>query len=153
MSHTVDPIVDMRISNTEVELILDRIDAAVADADDADDADDAERLRGQKARRSPRHSLRGLGIIVTIEENGEAVASLQVRVRNISQHGVAFITNRPMVPGTLLWVLMPIGPNKGMQEKEAIVRRWRHVQGMIYEIGVEFGSFDRFGKDKNGDLE
>ena len=144
MSHTVDPIMDMRISNTDVELILDHIDAAVADA---------ERLEGQTARRSPRHSLRGLGIIVTIEENGEAIASLRVRARNISQHGVAFITNRPMVPGTLVWVLMPIGPNKGMQEKEAIVRRWRHVQGMIYEIGVEFGSFDRFSKDKDGDSE
>ena len=60
------------------------------------------------------------------------------RLRNVSQHGVAFIVCGPMPPGSLVDLEGPMGPNLQYVEKRGVVRRCRRVEGMIYEIGVEF---------------
>jgi hypothetical protein len=93
-------------------------------------------------RRSVRLPLRGLAVLVTpLTSTGEHNTHC-VWTRNISQHGLAFLDKNMMAVGSLLRIQLPIDDSEGNPiDKEAIVRRCRHVAGMIHEIGVEFCAF------------
>lgn len=118
----------IRLSDQEAAAILDRLDAEQLDDEN-----------GQ--RRSSRHPLRGMEMVVAVAQQGQPAVSHQVKTRNVSQHGLAFITTAAMLPGTMITVHFPTGKGGEPVRKEAIVRRSRLVQGVVYEIGAEFCSF------------
>jgi hypothetical protein len=79
-------------------------------------------------------------LVATVPPPSFPATTYYVRLRNISRHGVAFLCRTVMRPGTPLIIHLPIGPESSMVERRATVRRCRHVEGMIHEIGAEFGA-------------
>ncbi len=117
----------LRISAKEADRILRRLDAQ-------------EKKTEVSARRSARCRLRGELLVATVPPSSFPATTYYVRLRNVSRHGVAFLSRTAMTPGTLLTIHLPIGPESSIVKKRATVRRCRHVEGMIHEIGAEFGS-------------
>ena len=125
MSEPNRSIYDLELSDEEVTAILDRLDA--------------EELRVKTSgRRSLRRFLRGTALVVRMSLPGFTMADFRVRLRNISQHGVGFLSRYALEPGTRLTLQLPIGPDLSMVEKPAVVVRSRPVEGPIHEVGVEF---------------
>ena len=89
-------------------------------------------------RRSTRHRLRGAAVVVKVQKHSIWPTVYRIRLRNVSRHGVAFLSRAPMMPGDFLRIELPIGPRSNMVEKHAIVRRCRYVEDMIHEVGAEF---------------
>jgi hypothetical protein len=118
---------NLRISKEEATRILDRLDAQ-------------EKKTEVSARRSARCRLRGELLVATVPPSSFPATTYYVRLRNVSRHGVAFLSRTAMTPGTLLTIHLPIGPESTIVERRATVRRCRHIEGMIHEIGAEFGS-------------
>ena len=118
---------NLRISEKEADRLLRRLDAAEKETDNS-------------ARRSARCRLRGELLVATVPPSSFPATTYYVRLRNISRHGVAFLSRTAMTPGTLLTINLPIGPESSIVKKRATVRRCRHIEGMIHEIGAEFGS-------------
>lgn len=118
----------IRLSDKEAAAILNRLDAEGTDD-------------WQDQRRSPRHPLRGMGLVVTIIQEGRPSISHGVKMRNVSQHGFGFISTAAMLPGTMITVHLPTGKGGEATRKQATVRRCGLVQGVVYEIGAEFCSF------------
>lgn len=102
-------------------------------------------------RRTQRHALNGLALLVTIDQPSRPASTHRVRARNLSQNGVAFLCKTPILPETRLRIQLPIGPNGSIVEKPVIVRRCQHVRGMAHEIGAEFGHFVEKKKPKKVD--
>jgi len=118
----------IRLTDQETMAILDRLDAEQADNEN-------------HQRRSQRHPLRGMEIIVRVAQRGQPPVSHLVKTRNVSQHGVGFLSTAAMLPGTMIIVRLPTQKGKTPVQKEAIVRRSQLVEGMVYAIGAEFCSF------------
>lgn len=135
MGHNPE-IFKIRLSDKKAAAILDRLNAEQVDD-------------GNDQRRSQRHPLRGVGMVVSVAQQGQPAVSHEVKLSNISQHGLAFITTAAMLPGTMVTVHLPTGKRGESAPKEAIVRRCRLVQGMIYGIGVEFCSFAKTLADQD----
>ena len=119
------PIVDLDISDDEVTRILDELDEAEVPMTDSE-------------RRSERHYLRGTALLVKLSQPGFTTADFRVRLRNISRHGVAFLSRYDLAQGTRLYAELPIGDHLSPTEKAAVVRRSRQVEENVYEIGAEF---------------
>lgn len=120
------PLLPIRISDHELEKILDALDSHVIDRD-------------ENRRRSPRFSIRKLSLTVIIAQQGMPPTRHIVRARNLSAHGLGFLSTAVMLPGTQLRVVLPSGPGGQTIEKPAIVRRCTHIRGRTHEIGAEFG--------------
>ena len=117
---------DIGISDEEVTRLLDQIEPD-------------ERVKQVELRRSQRTYLRGTTLFVVVLKGAQPPGVLyRARLRNVSFHGVSFLTCGPMVPGTRLRMEMPVGRDLNTVEKHAIVRRCRHIERMIYEVGAEF---------------
>jgi hypothetical protein len=126
MTVTAPEVQDIGISDEEVTRILDQIEPD-------------ERVRQVEQRRSQRSYLRGTVVFVVVLKGLHPPAVLyRARLRNVSFHGVSFLTCGPMAPGTRLRMELPVGADLDTVEKHAIVRRCRHIERMIYEIGAEF---------------
>jgi hypothetical protein len=119
------PVVDLELSDEEVTRILDALD-------------ESELPIGDSERRSERRYLRGTALLVRLTRPGFTTADFRVRLRNISQHGVAFLSRYDWAPGTRLFVELPIGEQLAPTEKAAVVKRNREVADKVYEIGAEF---------------
>ena len=118
-------IYDLELSDEEVTAILDKLDA------------EETQVRVSE-RRSLRRFLRGTALVVRMSLPGFTMADFRVRLRNISQHGLAFLSRYTLEPGTRLTLQLPIGSDLSMVEKPAVVVRSRLVEGLIHEVGVEF---------------
>ena len=127
MSTTSRPVHDVGLSDEQVTLILDKLDAMEA------------RVK-KSERRSDRRYLRGTAMLVNLSRPGYTMADFRVRLRNISRHGVAFLSGNAMQPGTRLRIQLPIGPDLSIVEQEAVVTRCRQVESQVHEIGAEFPS-------------
>ncbi len=119
--------VDLGISDEQAKRILDKLDEKEANVHES-------------KRRSPRQHLRGLAVIVIASQSNTAEVAHRVRLRDISQHGAAFLSRAAMRVGISLRIQLPVGPDGSIVEKRAVVRRCRYVEDMIHEIGAEFGS-------------
>lgn len=115
------------ISDEDVTRILDRLDAM-------------ECRTNISERRSDRRYLRGTAIITNMSLPGFTMADYRVRLRNVSQHGVCFLTRHSWEAGTRFEIQLPIGSNLDIVDHKAVVVRCRHVEGPICEIGAEFTS-------------
>ncbi len=127
MNSVDENIHDIRLSAEEATTILDTLDGQANE-------------QAEGVRRSKRHPLRGMAMVVTLDDPSRPASSYRVRMRNVSQHGVGFLSSRPMLEGTPLRVHLPLGGSGKTAIKTAVVRRCRYVQGMIYEVGAEFGA-------------
>jgi PilZ domain len=136
MGKTETEVFGFRLPDAEVGRLLNHLDDGESDVDDS-------------KRRSARHALRGKAMVVFLSESGNADIGYSVRMRNISQHGLAFLTHRNMLPGTLIRIQLPMGTDRAVVQKRAVVRRCRHVQAMVFEIGAEFGA-DKPGSTQPG---
>ena len=125
MSEPTRPIHDLGLSDAEVTELLDNLDAGEIDTRESE-------------RRSLRRYLRGTALIVRMSRPGFTAADFRVRLRNISQHGVAFLSRHAWEPGTQICLELPIGPDLAIVEQQAVVVRSRHIEGEIHEIGAEF---------------
>lgn len=117
---------DIKLTDAAAAALLDKLEAkeAVADKD---------------RRRSTRREVHGAVFPITVWQDDDPVGVFRVRMRNVSQHGVGFLSRVAMAPGAVVTVHLPIGPNGTTIDKGAVVRRCSHVEGMIYDIGAEFG--------------
>ena len=113
------------MTDAEVTMVLDLLDAG-------------ERGVRVTERRSTRQCLRGTAVIAVVVESGIPATAYRVRLRNISTHGVAFISPTDLTLGTRLRLELPTGPNLSIVKADATVTRCRYVQGTIHEIGAEF---------------
>jgi hypothetical protein len=119
------PVIDLELSDEEVTQLLDALDEAELPIADSD-------------RRSERRYLRGTALLVKLTRPGFTTADFRVRLRNVSNHGVAFLSRYDWTPGTRLFVELPIGDHLAATEKASIVRRSREVAEDVFEIGAEF---------------
>ena len=130
MSSQAQPICDIRLSPDEIGFILD-------------DLDRSENEVADSKRRSQRFGLRGMSVIVTVKAGDEHTMiperMIRVRLRNVSQHGFAFLSGIMLPCGANLTLNLPIGNGGRAVEKRAVVRRCRHVNCMVHEVGAEFG--------------
>ncbi len=130
MSNQAQPICDIRLSPEEIGFILDELDRSENEVADS-------------KRRSQRFRLRGMSVIVTVQADDEHTRIpervIRVRLRNVSQHGFAFLSGIMLPCGANLMLNLPIGNGGRTVEKRAVVRRCRHVKGMVHEVGAEFG--------------
>lgn len=97
--------------------------------------DDAAR----HGRRSSRHPCRGEMMPVVVLQPGKIVSPFVVLMRNVSAGGLSFIHGGYLHTGTACRVLLA----KLEGEKVVLtgkVRRCRHIQGNLHEIGLEFES-------------
>ena len=117
---------DIKLTDAAATALLDRLEAK-------------EAVAGIDRRRSTRRELHGVVLPITVWQDNEPVGVFRVRMRNVSQHGVGFLSRAAMTPGAVVTLHLPIGPNAKTIDKRAVVRRCSHVQGMIYDIGAEFG--------------
>ena len=127
MATSCRTVQDIDLSDEEVTRILDRLDAM-------------ERRTKSSERRSPRRYLRGTAMITNMSLPGYTTADYRVRLRNVSEHGVVFLSRHAWDAGTRFDIELPIGPDLSVVEKRAAVVRCRHVEGPICEIGAEFVS-------------
>lgn len=118
---------DIGISDEDVTRILDRLDAAEIRVKDSE-------------RRSVRRYMRGTAIVAAVLRPGASPELYRVRMRNISEHGVAVLSPVAFEPGTRIFIELPVGPALSIVKKPAVVRRCRSVEGTIHEIGAEFGT-------------
>ncbi len=116
---------DIGLPDKDATRVLDALDAAECDPQ----AD---------KRRSTRDYLRGTAVFVTLQASRPPAVAFRVRFRNVSKHGVAFLSCGPMVVGTRLRMELPAGNDLDTVERHAVGRRCRHVEQMIHEIGAEF---------------
>jgi hypothetical protein len=116
---------DIGLADSEVTRILDELDAS-------------ERNARDDRRRSSRDYLRGTAVFVTLEASRPPTVAFQVRLRNISCTGVAFLSCGPITVGTRLRMELPTGEELETAERHAVVRRCRRVEKLIYEVGAEF---------------
>ncbi|MCZ6698713.1 MAG: PilZ domain-containing protein [Planctomycetota bacterium] len=130
MSSQAQPICDLRLSPDEIGFILDELDRNENEVADS-------------KRRSERFRLRGMSVIVTVKSPDENTMIpervIRVRLRNVSQHGFEFLSGIMLPRGANLMLKLPIGDGGGTVEKWAVVRRCRHINGMVHEVGAEFG--------------
>lgn len=90
-------------------------------------------------RRSSRHPCRGEMIPVVVLQPGKIVSPFMVLMRNVSAGGLSFIHGGYLHAGTACRVLLA----KLEGEKVVLtgkVRRCRHIQGNLHEVGLEFES-------------
>lgn len=127
MATSCRAVQDIGISDEDVTRILDRLDAM-------------ECRTKISERRSDRRYLRGTAIITNMSLPGFTMADYRVRLRNVSQHGVVFLTRHSWEAGTRFEIQLPIGPNLDIVDTKAVVVRCRHVEGPICELGAEFTS-------------
>jgi hypothetical protein len=127
MSTSDLPVQDIGISDEDVTRILDRLD-------------DAEATVKKSKRRSSRLHVRGTAVATVALHPDSPPVHYRVRLRNISDYGVAVLSPVAMAPGTELEIQLPIGPSLSVVERRAVVRRCRHVEGKIHEIGAEYAS-------------
>lgn len=117
---------DIKLTDAVAALLLNRLEASEGDSQ-------------KSKRRSNRLDLRGVLLPITVLQDHEPVGVFRVRMRNVSQHGVGFLSRAAMTPGAVVTLHLPIGPNSRTVDKRAVIRRCSHVEGMIYDIGAEFG--------------
>ena len=127
MSTSGPPVQEIGISDEDVTRILDQLD-------------DAEGTVKRSERRSSRRYLRGTAMVTIVLHPDSPPVGYRARIRNISHHGVAILSPAAMALGTQLALQLPIGRELSIVEKPAVVRRCRHVEGTIHEIGVEYSS-------------
>ena len=127
MSTSLRIVQDIGISDEDVTRILDRLDAVECETQ-------------KSKRRSDRRYLRGTAVIANMSLPGYTTADYRVRLRNVSNHGVVFLTRHSWDPGTRFEIQLPIGPELEAVESKAVVVRCRHVEGPVCEIGAEFAS-------------
>lgn len=124
------PICDIRLTPQAIEAILEELDGL-------------EREVPESKRRSERFPLRGIAVnmeLTCVDHLGLAPGRvIRVRLRNVSQHGLAFLSGVMVPLGANLTLRLPIGQKGEMVEKRAVVVRCRHVKGMVHEVGAEFG--------------
>ncbi|MFQ5429705.1 MAG: PilZ domain-containing protein [Phycisphaerae bacterium] len=136
MQGAPDTIQKFRLSDEETLAILELLDAGQVDPADS-------------KRRSERHTLRGMTILIVIVKPGCSEIPYEVKTRNVSKHGIAFLSTSAMVPGTLIRVHLPAPESAESVTKEAVIRHCRPVQGKAYEMGAEFGAFERFAAERD----
>jgi len=124
MSNHPCPIQDIGLSDQQVTELLDRLDAEEIEMPPIE-------------RRSTRRYLRGAAMVVSASAAEEA-PSLRVRLRNVSRHGVAFLSSNGWEVGTRLRLELPIGSELASVEMLGVVVHRRHLEGPIFEIGAEF---------------
>lgn len=117
---------DIKLTDAAAAALLDKLEVK-------------ETLTDKDRRRSTRRELHGALLPITVWQDDEPVGVFRVRMRNVSQHGVGFLSRAAMTPGAVVTLHLPIGPNTTTIDKRAVVRRCSHVEGMIYDIGAEFG--------------
>jgi len=115
---------DIGLTDQEVTQILDELDAREASP-------------ANERRRATRDFLRGTAVFVTLNASRPPSVAFQVRLRNVSRDGVAFISCGPLVVGTRIRMELPTGDALDTVPRHAVVRRCRLVKQMIYEVGVE----------------
>jgi len=89
MSASDRPVQDIRISDEDVNRMLDRLD-------------DAEIRVRKSERRSVRRYLRGTAIVATVLRPDASADVYRGRIRNISDHGVAILSPVALAPDTQL---------------------------------------------------
>ncbi len=114
----------IRLSDEEINIIMDNLDALQRDA-------------AGNQRRSERHRLRGRATVV-VYETPNTTQKLIVRLRNVSIHGIGFLSATPMIPDTEFQIWLPTGAGGRMVDKVATVRRCNVAPKMLHEIGAEF---------------
>jgi len=115
---------DLNIADSEVERILDTLDAECGSA-------------ANENRAAPRHPLRGRAVCVILV-HPHATEAMRVRLRNLSTTGVAFLSANQLLPGTRIQLLMPHAVAAGVGDQIAVVRHVRVVQAGVFEIGASF---------------
>jgi hypothetical protein len=125
MSEPTRSIQNIDLSDAEVTKVLDALDAS--------------EVQGRVCeRRSPRRPIRGTALIVGSSRPGFTMADYRVRLRNISRHGVAFLSQHEWAKGAKICLELPVGPKLDAVECEAVVVRCRQIEDRAYEIGAEF---------------
>lgn len=125
MPATTRTVYDIELTDEEVTELLERLDSAEGKVTNSE-------------RRSQRRFCIGTALIVGMSLPGFAGADFRVRLRNISQHGVAFLSRHPFQPGVRLGIELPIGPDLTPVERPACVVRCRQVTEKVFEIGADF---------------
>lgn len=127
MKTTYKPRKAVRLTPNQLRALLDRLDAASA-------GDGA----GADQRRSRRLRYRSERVRVTIlNGRGESLSSFYVPSRNLSAHGMSFVYGQMLPAGQQLDITLPL-LDEGLAVVKATVKRCRHVEGMIHEVGIEF---------------
>lgn len=90
-------------------------------------------------RKSTRHPTRGEMTPMVVIQPGGGVGAFLVMMRNLSAGGLAVVHGGYLHPGTECRVLLARveGPKVVLA---GTVRRCRHVQGSLHEVGLEFDS-------------
>ncbi len=125
MATDQQPIIDLRLPDERIHELLDELDAKETTVDDC-------------RRRSKRHHIRGLAVVIAATYQRSEVVHFRVRMRNVSQHGIGFLSPMPIMPNTNLSLELPTGRDRAMVKKNAVAKRCHHVGNMVYQVGAEF---------------
>ncbi len=116
---------DIDISDEDVTRLLDKLDA--------------EKSQTRVEQRSvQRDDHRGRAMLIVMQASLPPASAHWVRLRNISEQGIAFLKHGALPLDAFVRLELPTGCEIQTMEKYAVVRHCRQIQGMVHEIGVEF---------------
>lgn len=98
---------------------------------------DATSRGGAHSRKCIRWDFLQLSVRIEMRQPAGATTSLRYAARNISAEGLGILHNSYVYPGTNCVVYLPTNDKKEMPI-DAIVRRCRHVKGLVHEVGISF---------------
>jgi len=99
--------------------------------------DHSEGNAGASGREFARHAYRLEAAPVDLIREDGSVTGVRMAVRNLSAKGIGLLHSGFLHEGSQVRVVLP-HVNKTMTPVHGIVRRCRHVKGIIHELGVEF---------------
>lgn len=92
---------------------------------------------GASGRQFARHAYRLEAAPVELMRDDGSSTSVRMAVRNLSAKGIALLHSGFLHEGSEVRVTLP-HVNKTLVPVRGIVRRCRHVRGIIHELGIEF---------------
>ncbi len=124
-NHGLNPIETLRLSAADKQKLIDYVEHQ------------AKRPAGNDERRGLRVNYFGRKVLVTITSKEGQKTCCTVVPRNLSRKGLAFVHGRFIYPDSRCEATIPMLNGKWCVLK-GVIRRCRHVQGIVHEVSVVF---------------
>jgi CheY-like chemotaxis protein len=123
-NHALNPIETLRLSAADKQKLIDYVEHTA-------------RQPVNNERRGLRVNYFGRKVLVTVTNQEGQKACCTVVPRNLSRRGLAFVHGRFVYPDSRAEVTLPMLNGKWCVLR-GLVRRCRHVQGIVHEVSIVF---------------